>query len=269
MTDGNKSPTVPDPSNEDSAETFQPQFALVWEWVEGWLGKYIRRKIQPEAGKGLCWDPEWWHFPEVVARFLALHAAWEEARLSKSAAAMSTWFLSHFEPHWRLITDSDSGPMSGAGAGEQFEGHLALVTEPVPEDIKREYDISDLPAFQALDPLYETVWDWVERWFVKVVRRKINPDPGRGLSWDPRWWNYPEVVLRFQALHLAWEEARVSETASAMSTWWVSHLEGHLRVIFDSDTGPMSLAGQEFDGHEDLPLGVVPADVRRQLTPAA
>ncbi|WP_338020956.1 DUF4913 domain-containing protein [Rhodococcus sp. YH1] len=40
-----------------------------------------------------------------------------------------------------------------------------------------------------------------------MIRRRISDNDG-GLSWDPRWWAYPEVVARLTALHQAWEEDR-------------------------------------------------------------
>ncbi|MFD6401165.1 DUF4913 domain-containing protein [Nocardia sp. NPDC060249] len=114
---------------------------------------------------------------------------------------------------------------------------------------------------------FATVIDWVEGYLVKIVRRKLNPLAGKGLSWDERWWMYPEVVARLLALHEAWEEARASDSGSAMSSWWIQHLEPHLRVILDGDTGPMSLAAKDsgFHGHPPMPISAVPDELRPYL----
>ncbi|WP_433717324.1 DUF4913 domain-containing protein (plasmid) [Nocardia sp. CA-084685] len=245
-----------------------PRYATVWEWVEGWFAPHIRRHINPKPGSGLSWDRYWWRYPETVARLLALHAAWEEASASASASAMSTWWISHLEPHLRVLLDGETGPMSHPDPDSKTFGHPPLQLLPVPDDTKRHYE--PLGALADLTPKYADVWAWMENWFVKVVRRRINPKAGAGLSWDPRWWGYPEIVARFQALHAAWEHALASESPSAMSTWWVSHLDNHLRVIFDSASGPMSQAGPDvtFTGHPELATTPLPEVVKRQLAPA-
>ena len=130
-----------------------------------------------------------------------------------------------------------------------------------------ESDESDAETAE-IEPMYDNVIDWVEGWFAEVIRRKLGAGGGeQGLAWDQRWWLYPEVTGRFTALWYAWEEARASDKASAMSNWWVHHLEPHLRVIFDSDTGPMSHAKDDgsFSGWPALPTQQVPAEQRAIL----
>ncbi|CDZ90194.1 DUF4913 domain-containing protein [Rhodococcus ruber] len=109
---------------------------------------------------------------------------------------------------------------------------------------------------------FKNVVEFVEGYFVPVIRRRISDNDG-GLSWDPRWWAYPEVVARLTALHQAWEEARASDSMSAMSAWWVQHLEPHLRIILDSDTGPMANAKSDrsFMGWPTMPADPVPPNV--------
>lgn len=116
-------------------------------------------------------------------------------------------------------------------------------------------------ADAAIEPQFANVVEWVEGFFLPVIRRRITDQAGSGLSWDERWWLYPEVIARLTALHYAWEEARASDKASAMSAWWVHHLEPHVRVIFDSETGPMANADKDgsFSGWPALPGQPVPA----------
>ncbi|WP_139277952.1 DUF4913 domain-containing protein, partial [Rhodococcus marinonascens] len=74
----------------------------------------------------------------------------------------------------------------------------------------------------------------------------------------------------------AWEEARVCDKASAMSYWWTNHLEPHLRVILDSETGPMAHAKSDgsFSGwpalpHQPVPTELLPRTPRRLSTTPA
>lgn len=141
------------------------------------------------------------------------------------------------------------------------------VTDHDFQDPEEAIDSETPPAKDPIEPLYENVFDWVDGFFMMVIRRKINPSPGTGLSWDQRWWLYPEVVARLTALHYAWEEARASDKPSAMSSWWIHHLEPHIRVIFDGETGPMSHADTagSWSGWPALEGEAVPEELRSIL----
>ncbi|MDH6291836.1 DUF4913 domain-containing protein [Rhodococcus opacus] len=134
------------------------------------------------------------------------------------------------------------------------------------EDVEADEEDGELAEIEPMYPSYEA---WVEGWFTQVIRRKMGPGGGEsGLAWDARWWLYPEVAGRFKALWYAWEEARASDKASAMSNWWIHHLEPHVRVIFDSDTGPMSHAKRDgsFSGWPALPYEPMPPGLRAEHT---
>ncbi|NMD64259.1 UNVERIFIED_ORG: uncharacterized protein DUF4913 [Nocardia globerula] len=117
---------------------------------------------------------------------------------------------------------------------------------------------------EEIEPMYADVFGWVDGFFAQVIRRRINPEAGEGLAWDQRWWLYPEVVGRLTALHYAWEEARASEKLSAMSSWWIHHLEPHIRVIFDGQDGPMALAKDDgsWSGFPQMKAEAVPPLLR-------
>ena len=100
-------------------------------------------------------------------------------------------------------------------------------------------------------PQYPSMQVWFERWFAPVIARKLSGAPGRGLMFCPQWWRHHEVTVRLDALWRGWEGAKISEDASAMSGWWVYHADAHLRVILDSDRGPMYLCRK--DKHTDTP----------------
>ncbi|WP_458688804.1 DUF4913 domain-containing protein [Nocardia tengchongensis] len=44
-------------------------------------------------------------------RFAALHAVFEAARVTEDGTAMSTLFVSHIDPHLRVILDAAQGPL--------------------------------------------------------------------------------------------------------------------------------------------------------------
>ena len=146
--------------------------------------------------------------------------------------------------------------------GDDFESDYDEEYE-TDDEAESGYDQEDGPEeAPAIEPKFANVVEFVQGYFLPVIRRRISDNDG-GLSWDSRWWAYPEVVARVTALHYAWEEARASKSASAMSAWWVQHLEPHLRVILDGDTGPMAnaKADRSFMGWPAMPSDPVPSDV--------
>ncbi|AXY49341.1 DUF4913 domain-containing protein (plasmid) [Rhodococcus pyridinivorans] len=143
--------------------------------------------------------------------------------------------------------------------GDEYED------EYEPDEDTDEYD-DEADAPPTKEPKFANVIEWVNGYFLPVIRRRISDNDG-GRSWDPRWWAYPEVVARLTALYQAWEEARVSDSMAAMSSWWIQHLEPHLRVILDGDTGPMANAKSDrsFLGWPAMPSDPVPAPVLSRI----
>lgn len=145
------------------------------------------------------------------------------------------------------------------------------VADEVVEDVEAEPEFTQYDEHEpdseddeeeTIEPRYANVFEWVDHFFIKVIRRRINPDAGKGLAWDQRWWMYPEVVGRLKALHQAWEKARADKDPAAMSNWWIHHLDAHLRVILDGDTGPMSHAPTM---HPSMGSAAVPDVIRAAL----
>jgi len=85
---------------------------------------------------------------------------------------------------------------------------------------------------------------------------------GVGISWCHQWYRHPDVRERFAVLMLAWEEA-VVQPGSAMSTWYLTHYDPHLRVItapdgpFHDCTPKAHLAARAV-GHQELSHILVP-----------
>lgn len=69
--------------------------------------------------------------------------------------------------------------------------------------------------------------DWVHRCVTAVIARPLRGE----IRWCPLWWEHPEAVFRFEALHRAWSEL-APEPGVAMSLWIRDHLDPCLRELF-------------------------------------
>jgi len=78
---------------------------------------------------------------------------------------------------------------------------------------------------------YGSVDEFVREYLRTVYRRAIN---GRSRVWAARWWEYPEAVIRLEALWRAWEHLRRDPT-TGMSVWWRDHADHHLPALMDPD----------------------------------
>jgi hypothetical protein len=99
---------------------------------------------------------------------------------------------------------------------------------------------------------------WIEEVFAPMIQRRV--DLGRGATWCARWWDHPEVVVRLDALRLAWYDLTAPDTpdgdpGAGYSSWWVNHVDPTLMTLLDADTGPMS--GCRPGKHSDSPVPVL------------
>lgn len=165
----------------------------------------------------------------------------------------------------------DTADETGYENPEDFEQFLdggESSEEREPETVVSDTSAAKVEEPAEVEPLYANVVEFVEEFFTQVIRRRMGQGGGEGgLAWDPRWALYPEVAGRLKALWFAFEEARASDKASAMSNWWIHHLEPHLRVILDGETGPMAHAkpNGEFTGWPALPYNGVPLALLSEL----
>lgn len=60
------------------------------------------------------------------------------------------------------------------------------------------------------------------------------PDEDSARFWCPQWWQHPEAVSRFMALHRGYIQAGADHQ---LSQWWIHQWDAHARVIF-GPTGP-------------------------------
>lgn len=79
------------------------------------------------------------------------------------------------------------------------------------------------------------------------------------MAWCPQWWYHPEAVLRFTALHRAFEYLR-REPRNGLNVWWINHADKHMAKLFDP-RGPFKYCSVR-NGHKnmlpDLPLHNAP-----------
>ena len=103
-----------------------------------------------------------------------------------------------------------------------------------------EIDGADLGG-DALDPRpasptiggYALV-EWVHDTVAAITARPLRGE----YAWCPLWWEHPEAVFRFEALHGAWTEL-APEPGAALSIWIRDHLDPCLQVLL-SPNGPFA-----------------------------
>ena len=95
---------------------------------------------------------------------------------------------------------------------------------------------------------------WVNNWLAPTLSRRESSH----LKWCRQWWEHPEVVVRLDSLWRGWEAARRDDNPTAMSGWWVYHLDAHLRQITAAD-GPLhKCTGREHYASPPLPVHPCP-----------
>ncbi len=94
------------------------------------------------------------------------------------------------------------------------------------------------PAEEEPALYYGSVDEFVREYLVKNYRRRVD---GERSVWAADWWNYPEAVIRLDALWRAWEHLRLDPT-TGMSVWFRDHAEHHMSVLLDPH-GPFAAAG--------------------------
>ncbi|HEV7951029.1 MAG TPA: DUF4913 domain-containing protein [Glaciihabitans sp.] len=107
-----------------------------------WVAQHFATVEVTGSNDAAKWCPEWWKHPEAVAR---LRAVWS-ARLQADAemesetgdlAAVSSWWLNHWDRHAAILLDRSNGPFRDCDA---HRGHLSgrdgknapLINVPMP-----------------------------------------------------------------------------------------------------------------------------------------
>jgi len=100
-------------ANEGPAAESAPfDFATLYTWVHIHVATITERKVSKssgsESGVGVRWYTRWYEHDEAIARLEALRRAWEE-HVVTHGAGMSSWYISHYDPHITALT-SAGGP---------------------------------------------------------------------------------------------------------------------------------------------------------------
>ena len=103
------------------------------EWVDNNLGLIVQRRvIQAGGSNGVRWCATWWKHPEAIARFQALHQAWEYF-VTQTGPAMGTYFREFFDPCLRELFDA-AGPFSQCSPDSHQDSQPLGVAAERPND---------------------------------------------------------------------------------------------------------------------------------------
>jgi hypothetical protein len=131
-----------------------------------------------------------------------------------------------------------------ARASKQAAGRAGANVQALRAEIRARREVKRAETNEPLDvpAHFVSVEDFVANFLVPVIERRLSG----GRTWCPKWWKHPEAVNRLWALWRAYEHF-VATGGSAMSAWWVYHVDSHLPQLMAED-GPF---WQCRDGHTD------------------
>lgn len=93
---------------------------------------------------------------------------------------------------------------------------------------------NDVPAGEAVEPLYGSLLEFVTQAFTPVYCRVPSPT----LRWCASWWDHAEAIYRLEALWRSWELYRL-EPRLGIASWLRDYLDPQLREL-TSPTGPFA-----------------------------
>ncbi|MBY8858624.1 DUF4913 domain-containing protein [Nocardia sp. CA2R105] len=96
------------------------------------------------------------------------------------------------------------------------------------------------PKQTPIPPKYRDFTVFAESWlFPFVTTRLAEANREQTMTWCTQWWRHRPVAVRIAHLHNAFEATRRSRSGSAVSTYLLSHIDAHFRVILDAANGPL------------------------------
>lgn len=138
------------------------------------------------------------------------------------------------------MTDADI-----ASRLEAVEAHLARVTAEV-ADLSAALvpnaetgGMSSGPDAVVVEPVFPTLTDWVEQYYLPVFTRPI----GGTIRWCDQWHAHPEATLRLEALWRSWETLRLDPNLGM--TTWLTHYADHLVATLLASHGPFARCGPQ------------------------
>ncbi|MBY8862021.1 DUF4913 domain-containing protein [Nocardia sp. CA2R105] len=96
------------------------------------------------------------------------------------------------------------------------------------------------PKQAPIPPKYPDFVTFAEQWLLPLINvRLAEANREQTMTWCTHWWRHRPVAVRIAHLHSAFEATRRSRSGSAVSTYLLSHVDAHCRVILDAANGPL------------------------------
>ncbi|WP_068056362.1 DUF4913 domain-containing protein [Nocardia xishanensis] len=89
-------------------------------------------------------------------------------------------------------------------------------------------------------PQFTHFTDFVEDWLLPVISvRLAEANRENTYTWCSQWWAHRAVAVRMAHLHAAFEAQGRARTGNAFSSYLLSHVDAHFKVIGDAANGPL------------------------------
>jgi len=185
----------------------------------------------------------------------ALHS--DLAQLRAQVAALELWRAHQSDLLDGILNRSGDASMQDVGEVAPDDDEDAENGGEWPEGWTGESDPA-VCSFAVADvdrDVINTLIEWVHRHVCGVIARPLRGE----IKWCPLWWEHPEAIFRFTALHRAWREL-ASEPGAGLSIYIRDHLDPCLREL-TSPVGPFADCGYNerhrisnaLTGHQPLP----------------
>ncbi|MEU7765044.1 DUF4913 domain-containing protein [Nocardia sp. NPDC049190] len=87
---------------------------------------------------------------------------------------------------------------------------------------------------------YHHFTEFTEKWLLPTINiRLAEASRENTYTWCSKWWAHRPVAVRIAHLHNAFEAQRRAQTGSGLSTFLLSHVDAHFKVILDAANGPL------------------------------
>ncbi|WP_433709694.1 DUF4913 domain-containing protein [Nocardia sp. CA-084685] len=112
-----------------------------------------------------------------------------------------------------------------------------------------------------MPPAYRHFTEFTEKWLLPTINvRLAEANRENTYTWCSKWWAHRSVAVRIAHLHSAFEAQRRAQTANGLSTFLLSHLDAHFKVILDAANGPLHRCTRStHHATPSLPFEPVPA----------
>ncbi|WP_051407436.1 DUF4913 domain-containing protein [Nocardia sp. CNY236] len=234
-------------------------------FAESWLLPLVTLRLAEASREGTyTWCTRWWSHRAVSVRIAHLHSAFEAARATGNADAISSYILQHVDPSFRLMLDAANGPLHRCTRTK----HVAVPSlpfDPVPPGWFGPAIAAGAPAASDSEdgppPLrFASFVEFTQQWLLPVISVRLAGQGREGnYTWCRQWWRHRTVAVRFAALHSVFEASLRTDDRGRMSSLFVFHIDPHMRLLLDAANGPLHRCTPE--RHTDsvgLPFTPVP-----------